>query len=74
MKQIEKVDLEALGLNNMNNMNKEEFLKLIKEDAKEYAHCTIVDPKEHQDAVDTIIYDYTSGALKAYELLTSKNE
>lgn len=55
-------------------MNKEEFLKLIKEDAKEYAHCTIVDLKEHQDAVDTIIYDYTSGALKAYELLTSKNE
>lgn len=71
MKQIEKADLEALGLN---NMNKEEFLKLIKEGAKEYAHCTVVNPEEHQDAVDTIIYDYTSGALKAYELLTSKNE
>lgn len=55
-------------------MNKEEFLKLIKEGAKEYAHCTVVNPEEHQDAVDIIIYDYTSGALKAYELLTPKNE
>lgn len=65
------VDLEVQGLN---NMNKEEFLKLIKECAKEYAHCTVVNPEEHQDAVDTIIYDYTSGALKAYKLLTSENE
>lgn len=71
MKQIEKVDLEALELN---NMNKEEFLELIKKNAIEYAYCTVVEPEEHQDAIDTIIYDYTSGALKAYELLTSKND
>lgn len=58
----------------LNNMNKEEFIKLIKKYAKEYAYCTVVEPEEHQDAVDTIIYDYTSGALKAYELLTSKND
>lgn len=55
-------------------MNKEEFIKLIKKYAKEYTYCTVVEPEEHQDAVDTIIYDYTSGALKAYELLTSKND
>lgn len=45
-------------------MNKEEFLKLIKESAKEYANCTVSNPEEHQDAVDTIIYDFNSGALK----------
>lgn len=41
---------------------------------EEYAHCTVINPEEHQDAVEAIIDDYTSGALKAYELLTSKNE
>lgn len=41
-------------------MNKEEFLKLIKEGAKEYAHYTVIEPEGHQDAVDTVIYDYTS--------------
>lgn len=71
MKQIEKGDLEALELN---NMNKEEFLKLIKKKAEEYAYYTVVEAEEHQDAVYTIIYDYTSGALEAYRLLTSKNE
>lgn len=55
-------------------MNKEEFLELIKKNAIEYAYCTVVEPEEYQDAIDTIIYDYTSGALKAYKLLTSKNE
>lgn len=55
-------------------MDKEEFLELIKKIAKEYAYCTVVEPEEHQDAIDTIMYDYTSGALKAYELLTSKND
>lgn len=72
MKQRE--ELKVLDIVELNNMDKEEFLKLIKEGAKEYAHCTVVNPEEHQDAVDTIIYDYTSGALKAYKLLTSKNE
>lgn len=41
-------------------MNKEEFLKLIKEGAKEYTYCTVLNSEEHQDATDTIIYDYTS--------------
>lgn len=58
----------------LSNMDKEEFLELIKKIAKEYAYCTVVEPEEHQDAIDTIMYDYTSGALKAYELLTSKND
>lgn len=62
---------KVLDIVELNNMNKEEFLKLIRKRAKEYAHYIVV---EHQDAVYTIIYDYTSGALEAYRLLTSKNE
>lgn len=63
--------MEIAGLS---NMNKEEFLELIKKKAEEYVHCTVVEAEEHQDAVYTIIYDYTAGALEAYRLLTSKNE
>lgn len=70
----QKEVLKVLEIVDLSNMDKEEFLKLIKESAKEYAHCTVVEAEEHQDAVYTIIYDYTAGALEAYRLLTSKNE
>lgn len=65
---------KVLDIVELNNMDKEEFLKLIRKRAKEYAHYIVVEAEEHQDAVYTIIYDYTSGALEAYRLLTSKNE
>lgn len=55
-------------------ITKEEFTKIIKEKANEYANTTVCEPEEHQDAVETIMYDYTSGALEAYELLTSENK
>lgn len=51
---------KVLDIVELNNINKEEFLKLIRKRAKEYAHYIVV---EAEDAVYTIIYDYTSGAL-----------
>lgn len=51
-------------------MTKEEFGKLMTENAVAYATESVVDPEEHDDAVEAIITDYIEGGLKAYELLT----
>lgn len=55
-------------------ITKEEFTKIIEEKAAEYANTTVFDPEEHPDAVEAIMYDYTSGALEAYDFLASENK
>lgn len=51
-------------------MTKEEFGRLISENAVAHATESVIDPEDHDDAVEAIIADYIEGALKAYELLT----
>ena len=51
-------------------MTKEEFGRLMTENDVEYATKSVIDPEDHDDAVEAIIADYIEGGLKAYELLT----
>ncbi len=49
-----------------------EFYRKMKEKAKEYAYEMVMDPEEHQDAIECIIGDYMRGAQDAREYLTNK--
>lgn len=53
-------------------MTKEEFLDIIEARAAGYAEGSVYEPEEHEDAVETIIYDYVEGARAAYTILTGK--
>ena len=52
-------------------MDKDLFLSKIEEEAKIYAEETICDPEFHEDAIETVIIDFTEGALTAYKILNS---
>lgn len=47
-------------------INKESFLKKLKVLGKQYASKTILDPENHQDAVESVISDYLQGAEDSY--------
>lgn len=48
-------------------ISKESFLKKLKVLGKQYASKTIVDPENHQDAVESVISDYLQGAEDSYD-------
>ena len=48
-------------------ISKESFLKKLKVLGKQYASKTILDPENHQDAVESVIYDYLQGAEDSYD-------
>ena len=47
-------------------ISKESFLKKLRVLGKQYASKTIVDPENHQDAVESVISDYLQGAEDSY--------
>lgn len=49
-------------------INKESFLKKLRVLGKQYANKTILDSKDHQDAVDAVISDYLQGAEDSYDI------
>lgn len=50
-------------------MERDEFIGLANSAALEYASSCVVDPEEHQDAVDVIADDFEEGAIWAYSVL-----
>ena len=48
-------------------ISKESFLKKLRVLGKQYASKTIVDPENHQDAVESVISDYLQGAEDSYD-------
>lgn len=48
-------------------ISKESFLKKVRVLSKQYANNTILDSKDHQDAVNAVISDYLQGAEDAYD-------
>lgn len=48
-------------------ISKESFLKKLKVLGKQYANKTILDSKDHQDAVNAVISDYLQGAEDSYD-------
>ena len=50
-------------------MTREEFESVIEEEAIAYLKETLLDYKEHEDAAEAILTDFTEGAMKAYEIL-----
>lgn len=47
-------------------ISKESFLKKLRVLGKQYASKTILDPENHQDAVESVISDYLQGAEDSY--------
>lgn len=47
-------------------ISKKSFIKKLRVLGKQYASKTILDPKDHQDAVNTVISDYLQGAEDSY--------
>lgn len=52
-------------------ISREEFEKLIKQEAINYLKETLLDYEEHEDAAEAILTDYTEGAFRAYEILNA---
>ena len=48
-------------------ISKESFIKKLKVLGKQYASKTILDPENHQDAVESIISDYLQGVEDSYD-------
>lgn len=48
-------------------ISKESFLKKLKVLGKQYASKTILDPENHQDAVESVISDYLQGVEDSYD-------
>lgn len=48
-------------------ISKESFLKKVRVLGKQYANNTILDSKDHQDAVRAVISDYLQGAEDSYD-------
>lgn len=48
-------------------INRESFLKKLKVLGKQYANKTILDSKDHQDAVEAVVSDYLQGAEDSYD-------
>ena len=49
-------------------ISKESFIKKLRVLGKQYANKTILDSKDHQDAVNDIISDYLQGAEDSYDI------
>ena len=47
-------------------ISKESFIKKLRVLGKQYASKTILDPENHQDAVESVISDYLQGASDSY--------
>lgn len=50
-------------------ISKESFIEKLRVLGKQYANKTILDPENHQDAVESIISDYLQGAEDSYDIL-----
>lgn len=50
-------------------ISKESFIERLRVLGKQYANKTILDPENHQDAVESIISDYLQGAEDSYDIL-----
>lgn len=50
-------------------ISKESFIEKLRVLGKQYASKTILDPENHQDAVESIISDYLQGAEDSYDTL-----
>lgn len=50
-------------------ISKESFIEKLRVLGKQYANKTILDPENHQDAVESIISDYLQGAEDSYDTL-----
>lgn len=48
-------------------ISKESFLKKLRVLGKQYASKTILDPENHQDAIESVISDYLQGAEDSYD-------
>ena len=48
-------------------ISKESFIKKLRVLGKQYANKTILDSKDHQDAVEAIVSDYLQGAEDSYD-------
>ena len=48
-------------------ISKESFIKKLRVLGKQYASKTILDPENHQDAVESIISDYLQGVEDSYD-------
>lgn len=48
-------------------ISKESFLKKLRVLGKQYANKTILDSKDHQDAVEAVVSDYLQGAEDSYD-------
>ena len=48
-------------------INKESFIKKLRVLGKQYANKTILDPENHQDAVESVISDYLQGVEDSYD-------
>ena len=47
-------------------ISKESFIKKLRVLGKQYANKTILDPENHQDAIESVISDYLQGAEDSY--------
>lgn len=52
-------------------ISREEFEKVIEQEAINYLKETLLDYEEHEDAAEAILTDYTEGAFRAYEILNA---
>lgn len=50
-------------------ISKESFLKKLRVLGTQYANKTILDSKDHQDAVEAVVSDYLQGAEDSYDTL-----
>lgn len=50
-------------------ISKESFIEKLRVLGKKYANKTILDPENHQDAVESIISDYLQGVKDSYDTL-----
>ena len=48
-------------------ISKESFIKKLRVLGKQYANKTILDSKDHQDAVEAVVSDYLQGAEDSYD-------
>lgn len=53
-------------------ISKEEFNQIVTEEAQIYVSETLLDPEEHQDAIEAIMEDFKAGAELAWQVLTTK--
>lgn len=66
------VENKVLGIVELINMNKNEFINRIESEAMEYAMDCVFDPEEHMNVVEGIATDFIEGAYTAYEFLTGE--